>query len=73
MLSDACASLNAQAESASPTDSSSSRKFRMVGEATVVERAMENKAEGWGCTRRFVQGTWKKIELSTDETGSANP
>lgn len=35
--------------------------YRMVGEVTVVERAMENRAEGWGCTRRFVQGCWRKV------------
>jgi methyltransferase-like protein 6 len=37
-------------------------RFEMVGEAVVVEREMNNRAEGWGCTRRFVQGSWKKVE-----------
>ena len=34
---------------------------RMEGEVSVVERAMENRAEGWGCTRKFVQGSWRKL------------
>lgn len=39
-------------------------KWRMEGKGTeVVERVMENRSEGWGCTRRFVQGSWKLIEV----------
>ncbi|KAK4690213.1 hypothetical protein P7C70_g9649, partial [Phenoliferia sp. Uapishka_3] len=35
-------------------------KFRMKGEAKLIEREMENRKEGWGCKRRFVQGCWVK-------------
>lgn len=34
--------------------------YKMEGEVSVIEREMSNRAEGWGCTRRFVQGSWRK-------------
>jgi methyltransferase-like protein 6 len=37
--------------------------WRMEGECSVVEMEMANRAEGWGCTRRFVQGSWKKVKV----------
>ncbi|GAA5860221.1 hypothetical protein JCM3774_000348 [Rhodotorula dairenensis] len=33
----------------------------LEGGVEVVEREMENRKEGWGCTRRFVHGSWKRI------------
>lgn len=36
-------------------------KFKLEGSSEVVEREMENRGEGWGCTRRFVQGSFKKV------------
>ncbi|CEQ40453.1 SPOSA6832_02077, partial [Sporobolomyces salmonicolor] len=31
------------------------------GGVGVVERKMENRGEGWACTRRFVHGSWKRV------------
>ena len=39
------------------------KKWRMEGSAKLCEREMENRAEGWGCTRKFVQGSWTKVEV----------
>lgn len=51
--------INSMLQDASEADSD----FKMVGECVVVERQMENRSEGWGCTRRFVQGSWKKVAV----------
>lgn len=37
------------------------RGWRLEGGAVEVVREMENRKEAWGCTRRFVQGSWKKV------------
>ncbi|GAA5859979.1 hypothetical protein JCM1840_001825 [Sporobolomyces johnsonii] len=34
---------------------------RVEGGVGVVERRMENRGEGWACTRRFVHGAWKRV------------
>ncbi|GAA6057401.1 hypothetical protein JCM3770_000746 [Rhodotorula araucariae] len=31
------------------------------GGSGVVEREMQNRAEAWGCTRRFVHGSWRRV------------
>lgn len=33
----------------------------LEGSVEVVEREMENRKEGWGCTRRFVHASWQRI------------
>lgn len=33
--------------------------IELEGGVEVVEREMENRKEGWGCTRRFVHGSWR--------------
>jgi methyltransferase-like protein 6 len=35
--------------------------IELEGSVEVVEREMENRKEGWGCTRRFVHGSWKRV------------
>lgn len=37
------------------------REWRLVGGAVEVLREMENRKQDWGCTRRFVQGSWTKV------------
>lgn len=38
-------------------------RWRMEGKAVMHEREMENKGQGWGCTRRFVHGSWTKVAV----------
>jgi len=33
----------------------------LEGGIEVVEREMQNRAEQWGCTRRFVHGSWRRV------------
>ncbi|GAA5937959.1 hypothetical protein JCM3775_002407 [Rhodotorula graminis] len=33
----------------------------LEGGVEVVEREMQNRAEQWGCTRRFVHGSWRRV------------
>ncbi|GJN87686.1 hypothetical protein Rhopal_000641-T1 [Rhodotorula paludigena] len=35
--------------------------IEVEGKVEVVEREMQNRAEGWGCTRRFVHGSWRRM------------
>ncbi|GAA5892125.1 hypothetical protein JCM8208_001441 [Rhodotorula glutinis] len=34
----------------------------LEGGVEVVEREMQNRAEQWGCTRRFVHGSWRRVK-----------
>lgn len=61
MVAQACAGLHAE------SDDSTGSSFEMVGSATIVERPMVNNKEEWGCTRRFVQGSWKKVMAAKTE------
>lgn len=36
-------------------------RYEMVGGCQVMERTLENKAQQWACTRRFVHGSWEKV------------
>lgn len=37
------------------------QEWRLEGEPVEIQREMENRREAWGCTRRFVQGSWRKV------------
>ena len=36
-------------------------EIELEGGVDVVEREMQNRAEAWGCTRRFVHGSWRRV------------
>ncbi|BGP21997.1 methyltransferase [Rhodotorula toruloides] len=36
-------------------------EIEVEGKCEVVEREMENRKEQWGCTRRFVHGSWRRV------------
>ncbi|KAK4056340.1 hypothetical protein OIO90_002784 [Microbotryomycetes sp. JL221] len=44
-------------------DDVTGQAFKIVGECTIVERRLENKAQNWDCTRRFVHASWQKITI----------
>lgn len=35
---------------------------KVEGSVAIVERKLENRAQEWECTRRFVHGSWTRIE-----------
>ncbi|GAA6041671.1 hypothetical protein JCM8097_003075 [Rhodosporidiobolus ruineniae] len=35
--------------------------IELEGKVEVVEREMFNRAEDWGCTRKFVHGSWRRV------------
>ncbi|GAA5991553.1 hypothetical protein JCM10908_005759 [Rhodotorula pacifica] len=46
----------------SAVSSLGSNEVELEGGVEVVEREMENRKEGWGCTRRFVHGSWRRVK-----------
>lgn len=36
--------------------------IEVEGKCEVVERELENRKEQWGCTRRFVHASWRRIK-----------
>ncbi|BGP37022.1 hypothetical protein JCM10449v2_000926 [Rhodotorula kratochvilovae] len=36
-------------------------EIEVEGSIGIVEREMQNRAEAWGCTRRFVHGSWRRV------------
>ncbi|KAK4049381.1 hypothetical protein OIV83_004113 [Microbotryomycetes sp. JL201] len=42
-------------------DAADGTRFKMEGKCVVRERALENKAQQWDCTRRFVHASWRKV------------